>query len=1095
VTNSTRFAAAALAALALCSRASAQATEGTILGALTDPSGASVTSAKVSVTSLETGVVRSSVSGQSGEYLVSNLPPGHYSVGVEASGFKKAFEPGVELTVKARVRVDMRLEVGDAAQSIEVVATALIRTDTPEVGGVVDRELLEDAPVFGRNFMTLSGLVAGTTDGPAASRQRDFSNSAITVGGAAPEANNFIVDGVSNNMEFSGAMGVTPAMDAIQEFAVQTSQYSAEFGRSGGGVVNVAIRSGTNQYHGFAYDYLRNDVFDAQAYDFTNLHPPKQPLRQNLFGAGIGMPVIKNRLFFFGNYEGKRSLTTTNSFTTVPTAAEKSGNFARNSFMVADPDAPLPGATPTAAARRTPFPGNIIPANRFDPSGVALLKLLPNPNYTDVNPSIINTYYVNQINTDDLDSYNAKGDARIDDKTFATARISQQFGVKNQSGWMPQEVLGGIADLNATNGGVTFTRILSQRMVNETRIGYNYLRFGNEMIYRNQVLNSTDVPGLNVASFATGYPSVTIRNYTAPSIVRPIASVPNPFYLVEHSFQLMNNLSFTRGRHGMKAGGEFNRLNSNRFQGRNGGAVLSYTGMYTTPTVGQSLEAARNGVPDVLLGLASSFLTQYAFDAVRIHSTRVSGFFQDDWRVSTNLTLNLGLRWDYFGPYHEEQDRFANFDVGTGTRLVPESARRVVRDVLGIPGGDLPSGWRYVPLDSVIPHKNLANFSPRFGFAWQPSRRIVLRGGVGIFYAATTANDFNNSGTEGNPFFFDYTLTGDISNPVVVRNGFPVGGLLNTLAQPTFAAYYGPLHRHDPYAEKWSFNVQAAPLRKTMVEIGYAGQDNRAFPALVPGNTPPPATGTIQTRRPYPNVGFFWQYVPVSDSNYHSLQITVRQREVHRFSLSAAFTYAKNLGYGGGTGTTLNDPYNLRYDYGLLPWDLRKRFVGTVIYRLPVLKGWNRWARGVLGGWQASSLINVHDGFPFTVGVSGPTLNNGAGTNRANMISDPNLPADQRTRDRWFNTKAFTAPPNFVWGNQGKNMLRAPALAQTDVGVSKRFPLTESVKVSLRGESQNVFNRVQLGTPISTFNTSGFGAIRSLAAGPRNVQVAARVEF
>jgi hypothetical protein len=1064
-----------------------QATEGSILGILRDPSGAVINHAQVRVTSVDTGVVRTTETNETGEYVVSNLPLGSYTVSVEAPGFKRSVQPPVSLTVKARIRVDMTLEVGAAAQTVEVSAAApLIKTETAEVGGVVSRDLLQDAPVFDRNFMTLAGLIPGTTEGPASARQRDFSGSAITVGGAAAEANNFIVDGVSNNMEFSGAMGVTPAIDAIQEFAIQTSQYSAEFGRSGGGVVNVAIRSGTNQLHGFAYDYLRNDAMNAAPYDFTHTNPPKPPVRQNQFGGGAGLPIIRNHLFVFANYEGIRAVTTSNVISSVPTALEKKGDFSKSGFTIADPST-------SNGKTRTPFPGNMIPTDRLTPSGLAMVKLLPDPNYND--PALPHSYYSPDRQTNNLDSYNIKIDGNPNASNTITGRISQQLGGRSDNSWVPNNVLGGRATLDATNSGMTYTRVLNPHMVNEARTGYNFLNFGNEMAYTQQTLDPATIPGLNVLSFATGYPSVTIRDYTSAAVVRPIASVPNPFFLVEHSWQFMDNLSFTLNRHAMKVGAEYGRVNSNRFQGRNGGAVLSYTGNYTTPTVSQTLEAIRNGTGDLLLGLANSFTTQYAFDAVRIKSNRASGFFQDDWRVRGNLTLNLGLRWDYFGPYYEEQNRFANFDPRTGTRLVPESSRSIVQNVLGIPGGNLPAGWKYVPLDQVLPHRNLANFAPRFGFAYSPIKRMVLRGGAGIFYAATTANDFNNSGTEGNPFFFDFTQTGDNANPIVVHQGFPASGVAAALAQPTFAAYYGPLRRHDPYTEKWSFNIQTLATRTTAVEIGYTGQNGKAFPTLVPGNQPTPAAGAIQARRPYPNVGSYWQYVPVNNSHYEALEVSVKQREFHGLSAQVAFTWSKALGYTNGTGTTMDDSYNLHYDWGVQGYDLPRKLVTSFIYRVPVPKGWYKPARATLGGWELSSLWNYRDGYPFTVGVSGPTLNNGAGTNRANLLRDPNLASDVRNINKWFDTSAFSAPPNYVWGNQGKDMLRGPALFQTDVALQKKIRVAESKRLVLRGEASNLMNRVQLGTPIATYGASGFGAIRSLAAGPRNLQVAMRVEF
>ncbi len=390
----------------LCRALFAQATEGNIDGLVRDPSGALIHHAKVQVTNVDTGVVRATETNETGEYVVSNLPPGSYSVSVEAPGFKRSVQAVITLTVKARIRVDMTLEIGVAAQTVEVNSAApMIKTETAEVGGVVSRDILDEAPVFNRNFMSLAELIPGTTEGPASARQRDFSGSAITINGSAAEANNFIVDGVSNNMEFSGAMGVTPAIDAIQEFAVQTSQYSAEFGRSGGGVVNVAIRSGTNQYHGFAYDYLQNSAMNADPYDFTHTHPPKPPVRQNQFGGGVGMPIIRNHLFLFSNYEGIRSLTTSNVISSEPTALEKQGNFSQSGFSIADP-------TTSNGKTRTPFPGNIIPTSRLTPSGLAMVSQLPNPNYND--PSLPHSFYFPDRLTNNVNSYNVKIDGNPD---------------------------------------------------------------------------------------------------------------------------------------------------------------------------------------------------------------------------------------------------------------------------------------------------------------------------------------------------------------------------------------------------------------------------------------------------------------------------------------------------------------------------------------------------------------------------------------------------------------------------------------------------------------------------------------------------------
>lgn len=1082
--------------VAFCTWAFPQATEGTILGTVSDATGAVIASAPVKVTSVGTGVVRSVESNGAGEYLVTNLPLGSYTVSAEVPGFKRAVQPPVTITVKARIRVDFQLQVGEATQTVEVSgATPLVKTDTAEVGGVVSRALLQEIPIFGRNFMSLAALVPGTTSGGASARQRDFSGSAITIGGAAAEANNFIVDGISNNMEFSGAMGVTPAIDSIQEFAVQTSQYSAEFGRSGGGVVNVAIRSGTNELHGFAYDYLRNDKLDARAYDFTGTNPRRQPLRRNQFGAGAGLPVIKNKLFLFGNYEGTRFPSSANTFQIVPPALEKQGNFSASGFTIADPATATSTGGTGNLGTRTPFPNNIIPTSRFDAIGLAMLKYWPDPNYVDPNPNVRNNYFIAQDNNQSLDTFNVKSDATLTAKDAISGRISQQRGGRRNGSWMADSRLGGKAALDSTNTGLTYTRLISPTKVNETRLGYNYLRFGNEMLNNEPILGAMNIPGFNVLPFADGFPGLSIRNYTAAAMARPIASVPNPFFLVEHSWQLMDNFSFQFGRHAIKMGGEYGTVNANRFQGRNGGGNISFDGTYTTPNVGQALETLRNGVPDTLLGLARNFSTQYAFDAVRIRSKRVSGFIQDDWHVRPNFTLNAGLRWDFFGRYREEQDRFANFDLRTGIRVVPDTARPIVRNVLGLANGDLPAGWRYGSIDEVIPRNNYKNFAPRLGFAYNPKSKLVFRGGMGMFYGVTVSNNFNNSGTEGNPFFFDLSLGSELTTPIIARNGFPTGGIVGPLTARTFGAYYGPLDRDDPYTVKWNFNVQYNIFTKTAVEIGYSGQNARKFATLVPGNTPQPGVGAVQDRRPYPNAGFYWQFVPVNDSNYNGLEVTLKQQEFKGLSLQLAYTFSKALGYNQGTDQTLNDPYNLKYDWGPLTYDYRHRWVTAFTYKLPMAAGWSKGLKMALGHWDISNLVTLQGGAPFTVGVSGPTLNNGAGSNRANILRDARLSSGERGMNRWFDTTAFSAPPNYVWGAQGKGMLRAPGLFQWDFAVQKKFPVSETMRFALRMEAQNLFNTVNLGGPAATLNSPNFGVIRGLNGVPRNIQLAGRFEF
>ncbi len=1075
----------------------AQATEGSILGTITDTSGAAVPQATVRITNVGTGIERSTQTDSAGEYVVTNLGLGSYRVVIEAKGFQRLINPPVLITVKARIRVDGVLQVGEVTQEVNVSASAsLIKTDTPELGGVVSRQVLQDVPNIGRNFLSLAGLVPGTTNGPPSSRQRDFSGASVTVSGASAEANNFIIDGISDNMEFSGAIGVVPPMDAIQEFAIQTSQYSAEFGRSGGGVVNVAIKSGTNDFHGFAYDYLRNDKLDARTYDFTGTNPKKNPIRRNQFGGGLGGPVIKNKVFFFGNYEGLRFPNNANETVIVPKTLEKAGNFTQSGYTIYDPTtAHVDPANPSRMIR-DPFAGNIIPSNRLDPIGAKLLSYYPDANYVDANPNVRNNYLVTDNNRDKLDSFNVKGDYALSAKNMMTSRFSEQFGGRDRSSWMPNNTIGAKAALNGANAGLTFTHVFSPTLVNEARAGYNYLRFGNELLNHDNVLDQFNIPNYNTTSFSKGFPGVSITNITGVSIVRPIASVPTPFFLVEHSYQYMDNMSWQKGSHAIKFGGEIGRVHANRFQGRNGGGGLSYSGTYSTEVVGSAVTIPRTGIADMLLGTASGFYTNYSVDGIRIHSKRYSAFVQDDWRVLRKLTLSLGLRYDFYGPYTEEQNRFTRFDLATGERIMPLSTKPLVESELHIAGGNLPPGWRYDNLNQVIPKPNYKNFAPRFGFAYAVNNRLAIRGGYGLFYGVTVSNNANNSGTDGNPFYSDFSLPADLNNPIIPKNGFPAGGLYGALSAPTFGTYYTPLDRPDPYTQKYSFNVQLSPTDHTALEIGYSGQRALGFPTLAPMNYPLPGPGTIQTRRPYPNVGGFYGYLPINDSNYNGLEMSFRLKQWHGLAGQSAFTYSKALGYTTGTdGGVLADPYNYRYDYGPLNYDYRKRWVSALIYRVPTAKGLPVVPRQILANWEISSLVTLQGGYPFTVGVSGQVMNNGLGGNRANALRDPNLSPGDRRRDRWFDTSAFSVPAIYTWGAQGKNTLRGPGLAVVDFGLQKSIPFMEGKRFTIRMEATNLFNRVQLGLPSSSLAGANFGVIRSLQSGPRNIQLAGRFDF
>lgn len=1078
-----------------------QATSGSIFGSITDASGAAVPNAKVTIANIERGTVRTVNTDNEGQYALSNVDLGTYTVSVEAGGFKRATNPAVTMTVKARIQVDTVLEVGESSQTVEVTSTApLIKTGTAEVSNVISRQQLHDLPILSRNLLSIAALSAGTNGGHAASRQAAISGAALVANGAPAESNNFIIDGVSSNMEFSGTISTMPPIDAVQEVSVQTSQFSAEFGHSAGAVVNIALKSGTNAIHGFAYDYLQNDLLNARPYDFTGANQPKQALRRNQFGGGAGGPLIKDRIFWFGNYEGLRAPLSSLGQYIVPTALEKTGDFSKSGYNIFDLTTAHPDPANPSATIRDQFPGNVIPSNRITAAGRGMVNYFPDPNFVSPNPAIRNNYLIRQNSNESQNLYNAKGDFILSPADTLIAHATIQKRNLSADGWLPNDRLSSNTSVNGVNSGINYTRVLSPTLVNEVRASYNRMNIPAVLDNTENVVDAFNIPGWRTNPIGRGFPTVSVANLSAVAPIREIQAFGPPFTLIENTYQLLDMMSWQKGSHSIKFGVEINNQRDDRYQARSGGGQMTFNGSYSTQRQGDAVQTPRTGVADFLLGNSSALLTQYGFDAIRIRAYRFNAFVQDDWRVTSKLTLNLGLRYDVFQPYRETQDRFANFDLATGTRLVPETARVVVQNTLGLPNGDLPAGWKYVPVDQVIPRTNWKDLSPRVGLAYALNKKFVLRAGYGIFYTPTTSNTFNNSGTEGNPFFFDFQMLGDAATPLTFNSGFPSGGISNVLASPSFSAYYGPLKRLDPYAQKYSATVEWNPLQNTAVSIGYIGQKTFRFPTLASGNqAQQPAASSLVSRQPYPNVGSFWLYVPAADSNYNGLIVSVNQRLTHGFTVQSTFTHSKALGLNTGTDSTLTNRWNYRYDYSPIDYDIRDRWVTSFTYQVPTASGMNAFAKAALGGWAISGILTVQSGFPFSATASGAVINVGqtGGTgNRPDVIGNPALSNDERNANRWFNTAAFAAPAPYTWGNAGKNILRGPGLINLDTAFQKSFPIvSERQRLTLRMEMSNFFNHVHLGNPSGNLSVANFGVITGLQSPQRKMQAALRYEF
>ena len=573
---------------------------------------------------------------------------------------------------------------------------------------------------------------------------------------------------------------------------------------------------------------------------------------------------------------------------------------------------------------------------------------------------------------------------------------------------------------------------------------------------------------------------------TRTRVTRPIASVGTPFLIVEHSFQWLDTLSKQMGSHALKMGAEITRIRSERLQGFPGNAQITTSAAYTTPVVGQSLEALRDGTADMLMDALSDYQTVYVLDATRLRGTRFSWFVQDDWRVTRKLSLSLGLRHDIFTPFGELRNRMTNFDVASGVMVLPDSTRSAVASALGLSEGNLPPTFRYTGLDQVVPKTQYTDFGPRLGFAYAATSKFVVRGGYGVFYGVTVGNNASNAGTNA-PFYTQVSAgTAELDKPLLMSAGFPAGGAFATLASNGIAPYYQPVDRHDPYTQKWSMNLQWSPRQRVVFEAGYTGQHALAFPGAGALQFPHSGPGNIQARRPYPALAGSTAYLPINDSNYNGLELSAKLLHFHGFTLQSAFTFSKVLGYRGRNRRRHPDrPIQLP----LRPWPAEFRLsqaLGDRI-RLPTAVGAQLFRRSPATSWAAGKppgLITLQGGPPFTALVSGQVLNNGLdGNNRADALRNPNLPIDQRTRQRWFDTSAFAVPVIYAWGNQGKNILRGPGLAR------RRFCGCRSPCPCAKGcASRFAWRRTTSsivsiwGCPSATLNAANFGVIRRSTA-------------
>jgi hypothetical protein len=1081
---------------------------GVITGVVKDHTGAVIPNAHVSLQNAGTGITTNSTTDSQGIYVSPPLHPGDYKVLVEAPGFSKVDEH-VRLEVGQRVSADAVLPIGAAAETVEVQTNSeLLETDSSDVGNLRTEEAVRDLPLNGRNFNELFNLGAGaisttaqSTGGIAYTQQRGPSYFAIN--GSRPQENRTLVDGIGDNENHNSMTAIFPPIDAIQEFSEETQDADARYGRGNGGTINVVIKSGTEHYHGDVFEFFRNTALDARNYFNTLVPGPtgaKSPLRQNEFGVTFGGPVFwkqaNPKTFFFADYAGKRFAQGQNFLSSIPVVNITTAGYDFTNYFLQNPSLVIKNPLNKTITYTKANP--IIPANTpgLDPTGINLLNFYQKyaqPNYGAASATTLNFFYgpLLIINEDDFD---VKIDRKFTEKDSAFLRYSQGHDILSQPGTLPTplvgDVIGGPASDPAHQAVISETHIFSPTIVNTAR--YGWTRFfvyaknwdGAGSPYADLASPSQlNIPGVVNPNnpLSIGLPVYTFSGYT------PIGDNGNsPTNIGTNNYQWDDDLTLVRGKHSIDLGFDLIRIQYNMFQtGAEHGSEAygtRYTGLAWS---------------DLLFGAPQSGSFSFPSE-VGLRQWDLSFYAQDNYKLNSRLTLNLGVHYENFlgWPWTEAHNKEWAFRPSISTTALEQAGTS------GIPKSGL-SG-------------NNLNFAPRMGLAYKITNKTVFHAGYGIYYAAP---DVGVSSTlSANVPVDDYWA---FNNPATYVAGatssavfnYASSGFVHTVATsgsailPGQAAFAVDPNAKTPYTEQWHAAIEQQIPFSTVLKFAYVGTkgthlDN--FRDINSNQWGANGATTVTVARPFPTFGQISELETRQVSSYNALQVTA-ERRAHGLGFLASYTYSHALDEGSGESAAVSNPYNLRYDYGNADYNVPNRFVASANYQLP-FKG-----SGLLGplerGWQLNAIGQFYDGTPFSVGTT-DAFGDGQST-RAILLpgfGNGSLPKGQRgltAAHPWFNTAAFAVPAvtSFTYGNSGRNSLEGPGTKYVDFSIFKDTHLTESKVLQLRAEAFNLGNTPQFNNPNATAGTAAIGSISGAGSDltfqrtARQIQFAAKITF
>jgi len=1062
---------------------------GAITGTVSDPTGGVVPKARVTVSNEATNATRDAMTNDDGDFTVALLPPGHYRVAVEKDGFRRSVHGDVGLDVDQTARVDFTLMVGSRTEVVNVTDTPpIVQTDTSTLGQVIDGRLVHELPLNERNFLSFAVLAPGSQL-PVEGSQNSTQGGSFSVNGAREQSNNFLMDGVDNNDPYINQYVALPSIDAIQEFKVQSSDYSAEFGRSGGAQVNVILKSGGNQFHGAAFEFLRNRNLDAKnffdvPYCTAGSEPgtcgPIPRLDRNQFGGTFGGPIRRDKTFFFVSYEGLRLRQATTREATVPSQSDKQ-------------------LAPELAAAAQYAP---------NPAGLAILNLYPAAN---VGTNLIqsNTF----VSSPAIRNSENLGLVKVDHHAGPNDTLSAHYAIFDQDRFNPFDPVNSFTNLpgygsftlnDGQNAGLGWTHVFTSAAINEFRLGFNRMRAG--AFQQSSGVNESaqlGFPDVLTNPVDLGYPEVNLLGYDG--IGEPLNYPQDRHDTTE---QLSDNLAWVSGRNQFKFGADFRDIqvaNYLDFVARGDFFFEAGTeaGYYGTPL--DALAQLVGGLPDYAVGVKGDTNNT-------VRSFGMNYYIQDDIHVVPRLLLNVGLRYEYNSPPTEEHNRYSVPDLSANSATctpVPD-CQFLLAGTDGIPRATY--------------HRTVTDFAPRIGVAWRPMKteRWVVRSAYGIFYDVGIFNI--NVFPRFNPPFYDLSYFPN-SGTNVIQN------ILNQPAQAIVEPNMISPNFHDGYMQQWNVDLQYELQPNWMVDVAYVGSKGTRLADVRDLNQANPVTGLA----PYPQFSSILYVESEANSSYNSLQIRSERRVGLGFTILGAYTFSKSIDdvsavFGGSVGSGLpQNSQNLQADRALSDFNVRQRLVVSSVYDLPFGRKWLTspgWRKNILGNWQAGGILTAQTGSPFTVNLassqSGSAIAAFGNPYRPDLVGNPFTPGPVPANPdpachstisqgglaadvvgqpaSWFNTCAFAQPPNGQFGNAGRNIMTGPGIANLDFSLYRNIPFrTEGHRLQLRAEVFNLFNHPNFDIPNHVLGSPNFGDVMSENSygnkPPRQIQLGIKYIF